>query len=61
MLAFLAGIVVSDPNHFVWLMAGSCGAVLVAALLYTSFALRWSCGRGGDGLLDSPKLLPEGG
>lgn len=46
MLAYLGGVLVPATGSFVWLMAGSCGAVGTAAALYTAFALRSGCGRG---------------
>lgn len=45
MLAYLAGVLVPATQHFVWLMAGSCCVVGVAAALFTAFALRSRCGR----------------
>ncbi|KAI3430443.1 hypothetical protein D9Q98_005038 [Chlorella vulgaris] len=53
MLAFGAGVLLPATDSFVWLMAGSCGVVALAAALCTAFALRTSCGAG----LGSP--LPE--
>lgn len=37
-LSFVAGAVVSRPQWFHWLMTGSCGAVLAAAVLYGGYA-----------------------
>lgn len=45
MLAYLAGVLQPSTAQFVWLMAGSCCMVGLAATLTTAFALRTSCGR----------------
>lgn len=39
-LSFVAGCVVNKPEHFHWLMSGSCCAVASAAALYAAFAAR---------------------
>lgn len=43
-LSFAAGAVVSRPQWFHWLMTGSCGAVVAAAVLYGGYAAQhvWS-------------------
>jgi hypothetical protein len=37
-LSFVAGLVVSRPEDFVWLMLASCAVITMAAMLYTSYA-----------------------
>lgn len=39
-LSFVAGAIVSRPELFHWLMAGSCGVVAAATVLYVVFAVR---------------------
>lgn len=56
MLACAAGAVVWQPEHFAWLMAGSCAMVGAAAALYTSFAVVSRCGRALPGL--RPRAVP---
>lgn len=46
MIAYCWAVVLPAPTNFVWLMAGSCGVVLLAAILFTTFALRMRCGIG---------------
>lgn len=50
MLAYAAGVVMWRPESFPWLMAGSCAGVALAAVIFTGFAIRTGCGRGGDAL-----------
>jgi iron-regulated transporter 1 len=45
MLAYLAGVALPATEDFLWLMAGSCCMVALAAALFTAFALRTRCGR----------------
>ena len=45
MLAYLAGVALPATEDFLWLMAGSCCGVGLAAALFTSFALSTRCGR----------------
>ena len=44
MAAYAAGVAGASPDKFVYLMAGSVGAVGVAAALVTVFASRSGCG-----------------
>lgn len=44
MVAYAAGVAAPATDTFVWLMAGSCGAVALAAALYTGWAVRARCG-----------------
>ena len=39
MLAYMAGVVVWQPERFPILMAGSCGVVLLASSVFTAYAL----------------------
>lgn len=48
MLAYAVSVAVPATDAFVWLMACSCGTVLLAAACYTAFALRAGCGHGLD-------------
>ena len=41
----LAGVALPATEDFLWLMAGSCCMVALAAALFTAFALRTRCGR----------------
>ena len=39
-LSFVAGMYLSDPHKFLWLMMGSLGVVSQAAALYLVYVLR---------------------
>jgi len=43
LLAYTAGVVVSQPERFPLLIAGSVGVVTMVALLFSSFAVRSRC------------------
>lgn len=43
--AYVAGVVVSAPEKFPWLMMGSCGAVMAAAVAFFAFAVKTRFGR----------------
>ena len=43
MLSYVAGVVVSQPERFPFLMAGSVGVVGFAAVLFTAYALAGGC------------------
>lgn len=54
MLAYLAGVLLPATGDFLFLMAGSCCIVALAAALYTAFAVRARCG----GALAGAEPLP---
>ena len=40
--SYAIGIAVPRAEDFIWLMAGSCCVVTIAAALYTTYSLRWA-------------------
>lgn len=56
MVSFLAGAVINQPQHFHWLMTGSCGAVGLAGILYWTYA---GSAAGGRTVLGELQLLPN--
>ena len=39
LLSYVGGIALNHPKDFVWLVVASCGFVLIAAILYTFWAI----------------------